>query len=759
LTGEPAWSALPLDTPVGVRRLLEQCLEKEPDRRPADARILRERILGLTRMGTSPERAAAPEPAHNLPADLTRFIGRKSEVDACASLLGTSRLLTLTGIGGAGKTRLALRLARECLHRFPDGVWLVDLSVVSDPDRVGLTAATALGVPEAGGRSIEEVLAEHLGSRCALLVLDNCEHVRNACTALARALLGAAPHVRLVATSREALGVAGEQIYALPPLGLPTEPSPGTFDEGALSDAERLFADRATLVAPTFSITSENAADVRDICRTLDGIPLAIELAAARLNVLSTSELRERLDDRFRLLTRGATLAPRHQALRETIQWSYDHLSPAERRLLRRMSVFVGGWTLRAATAVAADGMDEFGVLNLLSRLSEQSLLLSTRHERVESRYRMLETVRQFSIERLKEEGEERAASERHLDYFVEWTEEARPHLSGTADEAWLARIDLERENVLAAHAACDGIPGGAERGLRLLWAIRLYWGKRGLVGLGLRQGLAALGRSGAADAAGSAPWRSDLLFTTAWLAYFHGRYEEAEALADESLACCRDRGDRFGAANALAWMGAVSLARGALDPARARLDEAVALAREPGNRPILAPALHNFGSLKLLEGDAAAAVSCFSEALALSREGGRLEGVVVNLLALARVEIGRGRLDEARERLVEGLRLAEEHSMRVRGQALLDESAAWAAVRGAHALAARLWGAAEAARRSMGLSREPTDEAFLAPRIGRARDTLGAEAFAWEEGVGAALPFEEALSQSRAGLERGASP
>jgi non-specific serine/threonine protein kinase len=438
------------------------------------------------------------ERRHNLPQPLTSFVGHDDDLDEYATLFGATRLLTLTGIGGCGKTRLALELANRLLPGYADGVWYVDLAPLQDPDRVALTVAAALGIREEGGRSMTETLAMVLAGRRLLLVLDNCEHLMASAASLVRELLSALPDLHVLTASREGLGVPGERAVTVRSLSFPPA-GPAELATIEASESVRLFVERARLSVPRFALDVDNADAVAEICRRLDGIPLAIELAAARVRMLSVDEIRARLDDRFRLLTGGSRAAVgRQQTLLATIRWSYEHLAPAEQALLRRLSVFAGGWTLDGALAVAADGADEYEVLDRLARLVDQSLV-STRHVAGDAtRYAMLETVRQYAQERLEDAGEGAAMRDRHLAYVVAFAERAAPELVRNDQLAWLARLDHERENLLAAHAWCDHATDGAALGLRLVYALLIYFRNRGLLALQLRVTVEALSRPGA---------------------------------------------------------------------------------------------------------------------------------------------------------------------------------------------------------------------------------------------------------------------
>ena len=399
---------------------------------------------------------------NNLPLQPTTFIGRDKELTELKRLFAAARLLTLTGSGGCGKTRLGLQLAADSLERFPDGAWLVELAPLSDPGLVPRTAATVLALEEEPGKPITTTLVEHLKDKRALLLLDNCEHLLGACATLAESLVRQCPHLTILASSREALGIAGEQTYRVPSLSLPDPKETPTPASIASFEALQLFVDRCLKVDADFRVTGENAATLVSICHRLDGIPLAIELAAARVRSLSVEELNRRLDHRFRLLTGGSrTALPRQQTLRSLIDWSYDLLHDPEKLLLQRLSVFAGGWTLEAAECVCAGGDVEDGaVLDLLTSLIDKSLVAVDQSD-ARSRYRLLETVRQYARERLVESGGAEAIRERHRDYFVALAEEADNKLLG-AEQADCAPTPRRRARQPALGARVE--PRGRRR-------------------------------------------------------------------------------------------------------------------------------------------------------------------------------------------------------------------------------------------------------------------------------------------------------
>ena len=411
--------------------------------------------------------AAAPAPRHraggaarpwtnvrkDLPAALTSFIGREHDTDELARLLPSTRLLTLTGVGGCGKTRLALEVARSVYARYPDGVWLVELAPIADPALVPQTVATALGIRETPAQPLLTTLTTALKPRRCLLLLDNCEHLLDACATLANTLLLACPGLHILTTSREALGLAGEVSCRVPSLRVPPlEPLPAAEALDAYA-AVQLFVERTRAVQPGFAVTDRNAVAIAQICHRLDGIPLALELAAARVRGLSVDDLAARLDQRFRLLTGGSRAAlPRQQTLRATVDWSYDVLSESERAVFARLSVFAGGWDLEAAEAVCAgDGIDQEQVVELLLHLVDKSLVAAEEDAAGRQRYRLLDTLRQYGRDRLLASGQSEAVHGRHAMYYLTLAERAEPELDLPRQAVWIERLALEHSELRSA--------------------------------------------------------------------------------------------------------------------------------------------------------------------------------------------------------------------------------------------------------------------------------------------------------------------
>jgi predicted ATPase/DNA-binding SARP family transcriptional activator len=560
----------------------------------------------------STEHRSAATPRHNLPLSLTRLIGRDVPIDEVNELLDRQRLVTLTGTGGCGKTRLAQAVARHWVETFPDGVWFVELAALADPALVPRAVAAVLGASEQPDRPLVDTLVDALKPHALLLVLDNCEHLIDACARLAQTLLQAAPGVRLLATSREPLGIPGEASYRVPSL--------------PLSASCLLFAERAADVMPTFRLTEGNTPAIEEICRRLDGIPLAIELAAARVKTLPVKKIAARLDDRFCLLTRGSrTALPRHQTLQALIDWSYDLLSEEERCLLRRLSVFAGGWTLAAAEAVCGDAE----VLDWLTGLVDKSLVrYDDRGD--EERYGLLETVRQYARDRLQQSGEAALVRERHRDYFLALAERAGPEMIGREQAAWLEQLDREHNNL---RAALDGSleSGEVEAGVRSCGSVWRFWHNRGYIAEGRGRLAAFLSHTSASKETRA---RAKALDGAGSLAIAARDWEAARAYYQELLAIGHALGDEQIIATALTGAGHVALFESDNALARSPLEQGLGLARKAGALWEVAFTLHLLGYLAARQRDAPGAWPFYQEALAIRRELGD-KGGISNTLAM----------------------------------------------------------------------------------------------------------------------------
>jgi predicted ATPase/class 3 adenylate cyclase len=684
---------------------------------------------------------------NNLPVTFSSFVGREREVGDVRELLARTRLLTITGMGGLGKTRLVLQVAAEVMDRFPDGVWLVEFAPLSDGRRVAEAVASAMNVHEEAGHSVLEALRRHVRDRELLLILDNCEHLLEATAILARDLLAAGVGVRVLATSREALHVSGEATYAIEGLSLPDADAVVDADAAATYDAVRLFVDRAVAALPSFALTDRTLPAVGAICARLDGIPLAIELAAARVRALPVDEIAVRMNDRFRLVTTtNAAVPERQRTLRALIDWSHELLPDNERALFHRLSIFAGGWTLEAAEAVCAD-LPHGDVLDLLTRLVEKSLVVMDEES---GRYHMLETVRQYALERLSASPESDGAHRRHFDFHLALTEKARSGLAGPDQAMWLAILDVECDNILAAHAWMQRSGMDAQLGLRLASPMKRYWITRGLLELGQRVTREALDAPGA-EAPNDARCRA--LFDAGQLAYFTARYSEARALLEESLAIARALGSPKKVGAILQPLGMATLGEGDRATAHRCLTEALAIARSLGDDRDTATSANVLGQLYRMESAPEEAVKLFEETTRLARRLGDPEIIAVGLLNLAMVSLDRDGGRYARATLGEALQIAQELRSLPLLKSAMEVAAGLAAGRGDDRTAARFYGVAEALATKTGLRRDPADAAFLDPLIVASRARMGEAAFAAGEAGGLALSQVDAVRDVRTWL------
>jgi predicted ATPase/DNA-binding SARP family transcriptional activator/DNA-binding CsgD family transcriptional regulator len=737
-------------------------LGAEPD---AESRRLHEEILA----GRTPRVAVEPPPAgpppaeppeeaadrhNNLPHALTSFVGREREAAEVKRLLATSRLLTLTGTGGSGKTRLALEVARDLVGAYQDGAWLIEIAPLSEGELVPQAVTGALGVRDQPGRPLTETLVDALREKQALLVMDNCEHLVEACAGLAETLLGRCPYLRILTTSREVLGAAGEVSWQVPSLSGPDSRYTPTVEELEGYESVRLFVERARYRDPSFVLTLQNAQAVAEICERLEGIPLAIELAAARVE-LGVERIASRLDDSLKLLTAGRRTATlRQRTLRGTLDWSYDLLDEPERKLFGWLSVFAGGWTLEAAEAVGAGGgIDEGDVLDLLSRLVDKSLMVAGASGDGGVRYRLLEPVRQYARERLEESSEAEAVRRRHAECHLRLAEEAEPKLRGAEYGVWLERLEREHDNLRAALGWALG-RGEAELGLRLGGALGEFWQMRGYLNEARRWLEAVL-------ANGYAPTltRARVLVRTGDVAWEQVDYERAVALSEEALALSRELGDRVGVASALYNLGTVALFGNELERASPLLEEAAILQRELRDKPSLVLTLQSLGLVAVAQHDYEGAQALYEEILPLSRQTGYNLGIMVSLGLGALAALGRGDHGRTRERLKEGLELARRMGHRHAAAFHLHLAAILAGVQADPARSVRLWGAAEALYEAIGTTLSPMQLHVYGPYIEAARAQLDEATWqaAWAQGR--AMTPEEALEHALGEQEATAAP
>ena len=703
----------------------------------------------------TPAAPAASAPPTNLPHAVTSFVGREREVGEVREWLSRARLVTLVGPGGIGKTRLALETAAGVVGEYADGVWLVELASLADPALVPRAVGAALGVQDHGGRSDVEAVEAFLRDKRALVVMDNCEHLVGACAALIGRLLVASAGLRVLATSRESLGIAGEAVWPVPALAVP-EPNAGDVRE---CEAVRLFADRASLANPGFEMTDA----VVELCRRLEGIPLAIELAAARVKALSVEQILERLGDRFRLLGGASRTAPtRQQTLRATLDWSYELLTDEERALLRQLSVFAGGWTLEAAEEVASGQEDvareepsqttdhgprttdhgQLTTLDLLSRLVDKSLVMV--HERQgTARYGMLETIREYASGLLSQSGEGDAVRRRHAEYFVVESEASRRAISDGVSAEWLEKMEAEHDNVRAALAwSLENDPDSC---VRLAAAAHPFREMRGHLTESRRSLEAALARETTASA---------LVLAEAYLALgrvasLQGDVAVARGFYARGLPLAKEAGNTKQVAVATYIMGTLANMEGDLGAARALLEESLAISREAGYVNVVIPCLNSLGEAARLEGDAGAARAYYEQAVAVARGKRQDHFLIIPLCNLGAVACEGGDVDVARACYEEALMTARVLGSTEFVSLSLDGLAAVAAKRGAWERAGRLAGAAAALLEEIGATLAPVDLAFRERYLGEVREHVGEAALEAALAEGRAMVRDEAIEDA----------
>jgi non-specific serine/threonine protein kinase len=595
---------------------------------------------------------------NNLPTQLTSFIGRENEIREAKEKLLSAKLLTLIGPGGTGKTRLSIQLGMEVLPNFTDGVWFIELAPLADPALILQTIASVLNVRAQMGLPLKDIVVDYLRAKNLLLIFDNCEHLVEASAQLADEFLHHAPNIKIIASSREALGIGGETVYRVPSLSLPNQ-AQASRETLAGFESIQLFVDRARAANPKFDLTEKNASAVAQICRRLDGIPLALELAAARVTVFSAEQIATRLDDRFKLLTGGSrTALPRQQTLRALIDWSYDLLSEDERALLRRLSVFVGGWVFEAAESICPD----LDVLDLLTQLVNKSLVTMD-DEGDEPRYRLLETVRQYARDKLMEAGEAEEMRNRHLDYFVQLTESAEQALIGYAALSWINRLEAESDNLRAAFEW--GMETNVVTVLTMAHALQYFWYRRGYETEGRRWAGQALEKiqnlpAVEGDLSTSAGARQRMLVTAkAWqaisfLATSQGDFLVANAASQKCQELARQLGDKRLLATELAFLVATKMMSGDTTYEDSVIEEIVNIARE-SNDPFALSVSHGVVGLNMLwkSQDARIANEHVSKGLALLKNTPHHFWQTMMLFGLGMEARFQGRFDEARERFV----------------------------------------------------------------------------------------------------------
>ncbi|MGE0545042.1 MAG: tetratricopeptide repeat protein [Dehalococcoidia bacterium] len=690
-----------------------------------------------------------------LPRPPTSLIGREREREAVSGQLRRAevQLLTLTGAGGVGKTRLALAIAEDLLADCEDGVYFVDLAPIADPTLVPSAIAGALDIGETARRSLIESLVDHLRGRSLLLVLDNFEQVLAAAPLLTD-LLTACPKLKLLVTSRAALRLSGEHEFPVPPLQLPDPKRLPDLEALSQYEAVTLFIQRAQAARPDFQVTNASAPAVAELCARLDGLPLAIELAAARVKLLSPQALLARLGRRLTLLTGGGRDLPaRQQTLRGTIAWSYNLLEPDECVLFARLAVFAGGCSLDAAEAVCDIDQDlSLAVLDGLAVLVDQSLVRQAEGPEGEPRFAMLETIREYAAERLDVSGDTEAVRRRHAEYFMALAEQAASELVGPRQAAWLDRLEREHDNLRAALGwALERDQG--ELGLRLAAALWRFWELRGH----LTEGQEWLERTLAHRPEAPTSARAKALNGAGNLAHKRGEFERAEAWYEEALSLWRELGDRRNVAVALHNLGVSALKRRDFERAEALHSESLAIARELGDQPTVAISINLWGVLARNRGDNERARACYEESLALFRALGDNANVALVLNNLARVERDLEDWERAAALCAESLALFQELGDRQGLAWVLSNLAIMAQRRGAWEQSARLHGATESLREAVGSSDvfnfSPIEQGARETAVAATRAQLGDAAFAAAIAAGRATPPEQVAAAALSSL------
>jgi predicted ATPase/class 3 adenylate cyclase len=685
---------------------------------------------------------------NNLPAQVTSFVGRAREMVELKRLLDTTRLVTLTGPGGTGKTRLSLQLAAEILDKFPHGVWLVELATISDPALLAETISNAVDVREESGRPPLETLLEALRTRTLLLVLDNCEHLIAESAKIVSSLLRHCPGVKVMASSREPLNVQGETLWPVSALAVPnwsgSEPDLA-FQEIAQLEAVHLFVERASLARPDFTLTKENANLVAKICWRLDGLPLALELAAARIKVLPLGQILERLDNRFRLLTGGSrTALPRQQTLGALIDWSYDLLAEPERILLRRLAVFVAGRTLEMVEKVCSgDGIEQAQVFDLLCSLTEKSLLMTEPGAVGENRYTMLESIWDYADDKLQQHGEKERYYQKHLDFFVSFAEKAEPKLFGADQKIWLEKLSVENHNLNRALQTSLVKPETVGLGLRLAGALSRYWEIRSYLTEGYDQFVELLRR---VDDSIPAEVIAKVELGAATVSWCQDRNDDATLHFERASRLYESMGVLEQVGVIEGYLGSAQRNEGNYPRARAHFERTEALAKSLSSERLRALAIYGFSGLFDPKDNLSESRAMKEEAIRIYESFG--DQWVAGLMkgGLAEICLLQGDYAEARRLIVDVLTISREFGSKWSVPYAIEWLANICAVEGQGPKAVRLYGAASTQREAMALRFSPAQRNFFQHSMEMLHERVPEPIFKEEWEKGKALSFQAAI-------------
>ena len=708
----------------------------------------------MTALNSAP---LARVPAHNLPVQLTSFVGRQRDIERVGQLLGETRLLTLTGTGGVGKTRLALQVAANLLGEYQDGVWLVELDSVFEPQLVVHKASSTLGCRREGAETRLAALSEHLHRKDLLLVLDNCEHLVQVCAEMVAGLLHGCARLTVLATSREPLGVPGEMVYEVTPLSLPQPEQQLTPDSLARFEAVQLFIERVGTLQPAFQVDEVSLPPIARICTMLDGIPLAVELAAARIRVLSPAQIAEQLEHSTRFLASGArTVVSRQKTLQASIDWSHNLLDVPEQTLFRRLAIFAGEFLIGDVQAVCADhvagdlaaepgpaepspALENEAIIDLLANLVDKSLVRAA--PAGETIFRLLNPIQRFAWKKLSASGEKDLLRDRHLNYYLELIERVKPLLRGADQTSWLERVELELDNLRAA-LEWSLQRGAAGTGLRLACELGEFWWRRGYSSEGSDWFNRLLDCCTAEDST-----RARALAWTGLLSMEKGDYRQAESSCTASLELSQMLGYQEGIAGALCLLGQIAHNSGDNAGAHGYFTDGLALYRQVGDEWNIALYSLLMANVQIKAGDSQAAARSSTESLALFRNQGNLWGIAWALESIGKLAISQGDYEHALASLSESVKLNAQIGDKLGLSFSMEAQAITLGECGQYADAARLWGFTEAFRQSVHSSLPPIHQVDYDPYIKSLRSALGEQAFdmAWNEGR--SLTLEQATT------------